>query len=210
METLTMEDVQSPVAKFFTCRAGAGDGPPAGCWARRHAADGRRQAELPRTGARRAAPRAGLAAGAGRRRRCWPSPSSPTTRCSSGATPRGAGCRCTTRSPRRTWRTCARWTATRERCARTPTTLCATAGSCSAAASASTAARCRRRCSRAGHLAGGGAAQVRAHAGGVRVRGAAARGHRRRHRPAAGGADGRAGHPRGDRLPEDEERLRTR
>src|SRR3989304_6045858 len=48
-----------------------------------------------------------------------------------GAIPRNAGRRSPPRSPRRTWRTSTRSRAIRARCARTPTTWSATAGSCS-------------------------------------------------------------------------------
>ncbi len=60
----------------------------------------------------------------------------------------------------------------------------------------------------AGHRARGGAVPLRPHAGGVRVRRAAAWWHRRRPRPDGRLLHRRAEHPRGHRLPEDAERLR--
>ena len=149
IDTLTEEDIRSPVAKFFSVEqakemariAGAKRGDMllmvAGqAGRRRTGALGRRCAASSRRG------------WSWRTRTCSRSPSSRSTRCSSGATRRSAGCRCTTRSRRRTWRTSTLIESDPGASARTPTTSSATAGSCSAAASASTAATCRRRCSR--------------------------------------------------------------
>ena len=100
------------------------------------------------------------------------------------------------------------WTRTRARPAPSTTTSSATARSWAAAASASTTARCRRRSSRSSDI---GPDEARHRFGHMlerlRVRRAAARRLRPRPRPHRGPAGRRARHPRGHRLPQDQERL---
>ena len=106
IDTLTMDDIRSPVAKFFSLEQAKEMARLRRREARRHAADRRGQARRPRT---RRSTRCGASWRRGwswRTTRRWPSPSSRSSRCSSGARRTSAGRRRTTCSPRRSWRTC--------------------------------------------------------------------------------------------------------
>ena len=117
----------------------------------------------------------------------------------------------TTRSPCPTPTTSTGWRPTPARCAPRPTTWCSTAGSSARAASVIHRADIQRAdLRRARHQRGGGRVPLRVPARRLPLRGAAARRVRRRPRPAGRHLRRRGEHPRGDRLPEDPVRARTR